>query len=91
MSIEINKKDFEMALSNMKEDIENHLQTINDGFFNLIGLVITEYENHYSGDIEELISAHEILASEHQNLVSNHEDLAIERNDLLDKIEELEE
>lgn len=57
MSLESNRKDFEMALEEMKETIELLKPCVEESLIATIERVVDEYEGHYVDDIQELIDA----------------------------------
>lgn len=61
MPIETNKKDFENALEQMEETLEKLDHCVDDFLMNTLYYVITEYENHFKDDIENLIYENEDL------------------------------
>jgi chaperonin cofactor prefoldin len=61
MSLENNKNDFEQALHEMKDVVEELDHCVDDGMMNTLRSVISEYETHYSSDIQDLIDENEEL------------------------------
>ena len=57
MSMESNKRDFENALSEMKDNIPLLADCVDDLLVATIRRVAYEYEVHYKGDIKEMIDA----------------------------------
>jgi len=53
MSLESNKKDFEAALTEIKETIELLRHCVDDALMSTLDRVVGEYEGHLQGDIED--------------------------------------
>ncbi len=61
MSLESNREDFEKALAEMKVSLDAMEPCVNDAILDSLKSVVNEYEGHYSGDIDELISERDKL------------------------------
>lgn len=70
MALEINKKDFEKALSEMESLLDDIKGMINGDILDILGNVITEYNNHYEPDIGNLIEDNERL----QEIINGYDD-----------------
>ena len=64
MSIDVNKKDFETALGEMKNYIEDLGNVLDQDIMNTLNTVVAEYEVHLMPDIQELIDDNERMKDE---------------------------
>ena len=64
MSLDNNKIDFERALDEMNNSLGDLEACVKESILSPIRQVIDEYEGHYSGDIDDLISERDELQEE---------------------------
>lgn len=68
MSLDINKPDFEKALLEMKDVIEDLDLVIDDVIMDTLKAVINEYDAHYESDIQEMIDSNEEMKEKLEEL-----------------------
>lgn len=61
MAIDTNKKDFEQALSEMKDCIDDLDSCIGVQIMNTLKSVINEYDTHFESDICDMITENESM------------------------------
>ena len=75
MSIDVNKADFEKALNDAQNTINELSGIVQENIIAPIQYMIGEYEGHLQGDIEDMVLENENLASENERLQDRIDEL----------------
>lgn len=68
MSLDTNRKDFENALAEMEEVVSNINGIIDSDIIGVLETVVSEYQNHYQPDIDDLMDDKQDLQSKLDDL-----------------------